>query len=411
MRIAVWHNLPSGGGMRQLHDHVRMLVARGHAVEVWCPPTADRSHLPLNGLAAEHVLPGGPREAVPLRALARVGLRSDVAGRLRSMDVHCRQVAAEIGTRFDVLFANGSRSLRVTPLARYTQIPNVLYLNEPHRKLYEAQPELVWLDRNPVRRAAWRRLATEERRSAAAYDRLLVNSLFSRESVLRAYGIDATVCYLGVDTERFRPGGNRDCQRDGDHRDEQPEDRYVIGVGNFAPAKNIGFVLRALARVRPLPPRLVWVGNTAEADHLLELERLAGELGLRFEPRLAIGEDQLIAALQGAAALVYAPRLEPFGYAPLEANACGVPVVAVAEGGVRETVVGGVNGLVAAPDEEAFAEAVTRVLDDRALATDLSRQAREIVVERWSLDAAADRLEAQLESVVAAARRGRSSQT
>ena len=43
--------------------------------------------------------------------------------------------------------------------------------------------------------------------------------------------------------------------------------------------------------------------------------------------------------IHSTAAMLYAPRLEPFGLAPLEANACGLPVIAVPEGGVRETVV------------------------------------------------------------------------
>src|SRR5229473_3089346 len=57
MKIAIWHNLPSGGGKRALYDHVRGLVARGHEVEGWCPPTADRSYLPLSTIVPEHVVP------------------------------------------------------------------------------------------------------------------------------------------------------------------------------------------------------------------------------------------------------------------------------------------------------------------------------------------------------------------
>jgi glycosyltransferase involved in cell wall biosynthesis len=44
--------------------------------------------------------------------------------------------------------------------------------------------------------------------------------------------------------------------------------------------------------------------------------------------------------------MVYSARLEPFGLAPLEANACATPVVAVAEGGVRESIGNGVNGVL-----------------------------------------------------------------
>ena len=57
--------------------------------------------------------------------------------------------------------------------------------------------------------------------------------------------------------------------------------------------------------------------------------------------------------------MIYMPHNEPFGFAPLEANACGTPVVALAEGGVKETVVTGVNGtLVSDEDPRTVAAAI-----------------------------------------------------
>src|SRR5262245_54052410 len=56
VRIAVWHNLPNGGGKRQLYSHVQGLLRRGHHVEAWCPDSADRQYLPLAELVTEHVV-------------------------------------------------------------------------------------------------------------------------------------------------------------------------------------------------------------------------------------------------------------------------------------------------------------------------------------------------------------------
>jgi glycosyltransferase involved in cell wall biosynthesis len=94
--------------------------------------------------------------------------------------------------------------------------------------------------------------------------------------------------------------------------------------------------------------------------------------------------------------MVYAPRLEPFGLAPLEANACGLPVVAVAEGGVRETIIDGVNGLLVQHQPQMMANAVQRLADDKNLAAQLSNNASKIVQEKWSVDSAVERLEMQL---------------
>jgi hypothetical protein len=49
-------NLPSGGGKRLLYDHAHRLVERGHTVEAWCPPTADRSYRPLDKLITEYAV-------------------------------------------------------------------------------------------------------------------------------------------------------------------------------------------------------------------------------------------------------------------------------------------------------------------------------------------------------------------
>jgi glycosyltransferase involved in cell wall biosynthesis len=405
MRIAVWHNLPSGGGKRALYDHVRGLVSRGHHVEAWCPSTADPDFLPLADLCPEHVLPWAVKPPRPWLLARHRAEPLAVAARLAAMDDHCRQAAAEIaGGRFDVLFANCCQFFRATPIGRHTPLPGVLYLQEPYRWLYEAMPRPPFLGPPPAGRsvlAPWylrQRLAdffpTEAKRamiraevdSAAGFRRLLVNSYFSRESVLRAYGLDSTVCYLGVDADRFA-GPDR------------PRADQVVGVGAYVPEKNIELVIRAVGRVAAPRPRLVWVGNAGTDEYVAQLGRLAAECGVEFVPHRRVPDAEVTELLRTSLAMVYAPRLEPFGYAPLEANACGTPVVAVAEGGVRETVTDGVNGLVVAPEPGAMAAAIESLRADPRLAARLGAAGWERVRTVWSLDAAIDRLESHLLAV------------
>jgi glycosyltransferase involved in cell wall biosynthesis len=399
MKIAVWHNLPSGGGKRALYDHVRGLVARGHHVECWSPPTADLEFLHLREFAREHVvpLPATPDRPPSLFHRPFWPVRS-MAARIAAMDEHCRRCAAEIEAGgFDVLFANCCMFYRATAVGRLTRLPSVLYLQEPYRWLYEALPTPPWAapaEGWSVRRPrAWlrdtsltaaRRLQVrEEVRNAAAFDRILVNSYFSRESVLRAYGLDAAVCYLGIDTEQFADLG-------------LPRERLVVGVGAFVPEKNIPLVIRAVATIPPPRPRLVWVGNVAGREYVEELQRLADGLGVEFEPRVRVGQDELLDLLNRASVMAYAPRLEPFGLAPVEAAACGLPVVAVAEGGVRETVADGVSGRLVAPDPGAIGAAARELLDDSALARRLGAGGKRLARERWSHESAVDRLESHL---------------
>jgi glycosyltransferase involved in cell wall biosynthesis len=398
MKIAIWHNLPSGGAKRSFYYEVRELARRGHEVESWCPPTADRSYLPIGEFAREHVVPldwvDQPRG---LLARATWPYRS-VVGKLAAMDEHCRRCAEAINRGgFDILFGNGCMFFRVTSISRYARIPKVIYLGEPYRWLYEALPRLPWVAL-PAERRWWaparlrarfvdalrvralRIQAREELLSAQAYDSILVNSLYSRESVLRAYNIDAKVRYPGIDTDLFA-------------RRDLPRQNLVVGLAALVPEKNVRLVIEALAAVPPPRPRLVWVGNVASPAYLDELKRAAAALDVSFEPRVGVTDDDLLDLLNSALLMVYAPRLEPFGLAPLEAGASGLPVVAVAEGGVRETVVDGLSGLLVEHHPLALARAITQLRDDPALARRLGEGGYKLVHEKWSLGASIDRLE------------------
>lgn len=400
MKIAVWHNLPSGGGKRALYDHVRGLVARGHSVEAWCPPTADRDYLPLSSLVPEHVV--DMTWPVPYPIGDKLGVTIAAERQLASMDAHCRACAEEIDRGgFDVLFANCCQFFRATSIGRFSKLPSVIYLGEPYRWLYEAMPRLRWLApprrteplfRPSVLRAAlvdfrsirsWRVQAREELANAAAFSRILVNSYFSRESVLRAYGLDSDVCYLGIDTDRFF---DRNL----------PRTTTVVGLGAFTPEKNVRLCIEALGELADPRPALVWVGNVADPAYLDSMQALARTRGVVFEAKLRIAEDELLDILNRSMALLYAPRLEPFGLAPLEAAACGLPAIAVAEGGVRETVIDEVTGLLVENRPSAMANAIDRLVSNPDLGRQLGGNGRRGVRDKWSMDAGIDRIEAHL---------------
>lgn len=397
MKIAVWHNLPSGGGKRALYYHVKGLVERGHHVETWCPPTADQSYLPLYSLAQEHVVALDWEHASAVEGVLRSYRR--LRNNLRALDDHCRTCGEQIEQGgFDILFANSCMFVRTSPIGRYVAIPKVLYLQEPYRWLYEALPRLPWpaipgpkrywwsprylrwFAHNQLQVHGYRLQAREELVSAEAFGKILVNSYFSRESVLRAYGVDAMVCHLGIDTQMFVDLGRL-------------REDFVLGVGAFVPEKNIEFIIHALALV-PLPrPKLVWVGNVNIPEYLAKIETLAQDHHVIFESKVLVTDTELVELYNRATMLVYAPRLEPFGYVPLEAGACGLPVVAVAEGGVRETVIDGVNGCLVDSDPEQMASAIKHLLDNPREAMQMGQNGQRIVRERWSLEAGIDRLE------------------
>lgn len=400
LRIAVWHNLWSGGGKRALYSHVKGLRERGHYIESWCPDTASQTFLPLNELVKEHILPlKGPK---PRHAIARPF--HEARNLLANFEDHCQSCAKQIGAgSFDVLYANPCMFLRTTAIAKYVSLPSALYLQEPFRWFYEAMPELAWISpftfenyslralkrycSNLLKVSGIRAQASAELDYARAFKQILVNSIYSRETILRTYNLESTVCYLGIDTDRYRPTG-------------ETKETYVVGLGTLYHGKGVDRAIRAIATIAHAKrPKLIWIGNGIIG--LSEYEQLARKLRVAFVAKINISDDEVVRLLSKAAAMIYTSRLEPFGLAPLEANACGTPVVGIAEGGVKETIIDGVNGfLVYEDDPEMLGCNLERLVSSPELARELGVKAREHVIAHWNLEKATDAIELKLTRLV-----------
>lgn len=206
----------------------------------------------------------------------------------------------------------------------------------------------------------------------------------------------------GVDLDRFTPHGPA-VPRDG----TAPR---ILSVGRLVERKGFADLVRAL----PLVPgaELVVVGGPA-ASHLAtdqvagELARLADGLQVGDRVRLvgAVAGDQMPPWYRSADVLACAPWYEPFGLTPLEAMACGVPVVASAVGGLADTVVDQVTGSLVPPrDPHAMARALRQVLEDPVRRLAYAAAAADRVRRRYSWRSAATALQAVYAEVATGAR-------
>ena len=413
MNIAVWHNLPSGGASRALNQHIKGLAERGHQLTVYTTSMADSAYLDVDQyVVATHVVPLDM--TLRFRQQYRDQLRSIAYlpdAQIERMLVACQQLADKINAGgHDLLFANSCQQFMMPYIGRFVRGPKLLYLQEPNRSLYEAFPKQRWAALPPAtgrwrdkayRKAFWNDLfeqrqarvrVREELANYHTYDQVLVNSHFSNESVVKAYGHGANVCYLGIDAAVF-PNLNL------------PRKPFVLGLGALFPHKRPDTAIQTLAQLPAASrPPLVWVGNMGNRDYVAEMQQLAIGLGVDFQTRERIAQPELVELLNTASCLLYTSELEPFGYAPLEANACGLPTVAIAEGGIRETVIDEKNGLLCPRDPAKLAAAVSRLLTDKALFQRLSEQGKAWVAEKWTISQAVDRVENELIKVLNARR-------
>jgi glycosyltransferase involved in cell wall biosynthesis len=142
--------------------------------------------------------------------------------------------------------------------------------------------------------------------------------------------------------------------------------RYLLYLGSNKPHKNLATLIAAFSRVQT-DATLVIAGRWDRRYN--EPERLAAFFGDRVRWLHDIADDDVPALLSGATGFVFPSRYEGFGLPPLEAMACGTPVIASNVSSLPEVV--GDAGLLVAPNVSPLAEAMQRLLDDPALRDDL----------------------------------------
>jgi glycosyltransferase involved in cell wall biosynthesis len=186
------------------------------------------------------------------------------------------------------------------------------------------------------------RLARWDRDTADRADRYVAISHYVASRIRRYYNRESIVIYPPVDTDYFRP----------DHAD--PE-RFALVVSALVPYKRIDLAIAA-CRLAGVPLKIA--GDGPERD---TLERLASGADVEFLGRVP---DESIRELYQRAAVTMLPGEEDFGIVPLEAQACGRPVVALGRGGALETVLPGETGvLVDEATPEAFAAGISEAMN------------------------------------------------
>ncbi len=206
---------------------------------------------------------------------------------------------------------------------------HVCYCHSPMRYAWDLQHQYLKaanLDRGPrswIARAILHYMRLWDAQCQMRVDHFLANSRFVGRRIRKTYGRNAAIVYPPVDVEAFPL-----C--------EQKEDYYVT-VSRLVPYKMVGLIVDAFTQMPHLELRVVGDGP--------EFDRIKTRAGsnirmLGYQSNAVVCEQ-----MQRAKAFVFAAE-EDFGIAPVEAQACGTPVIAYAKGGVCESVVPGETGLL-----------------------------------------------------------------
>ncbi len=368
---------------------------------------ALRRGIGLSGIGRLAPLSEGPRMLTPPRKAAWRNADSQVvlvttAGR-GSMDLYGRKLAAHLpveALELDVRAAGpevfnrpsfGIASIRAAladgrvvrrlrhesgllhfahhHCARYGNFLSVPYLVTVHDliRFFDAQRLGVYINPPNLRDRLLLRLDYRAIKAARA---VIAVSETTRRDLLHYLRLPADrvfVVYEGVDHGLFHPVRRRLL--------DVP---YVLFVGSEHPRKNLGALLRAFAILKRDPEfqrlALVKVGKAGsdEADFRGPMVTLIRELGLERDVMFMeeVSDEDLVAYYSGAACFVLPSLYEGFGFAPLEAMACGCPVIVSTAGSLPEVV--GDAGLPVSPnDHHGLASAVRTLLNDRGMQSEL----------------------------------------
>lgn len=395
MRIALYHNLPSGGAKRTLAEST-LRLARRHQIEVYTLSSANHEFADIRPHVHGHTV--YPYEPLPLlkSPLGRLNQAIRLLDLYRIKSVNRKIVADILANGYDLVIVQPCQVEKSPSLLRYlTEIPTVYYCHEPLRQLYEAQPARPYDGSSFMRRRVLNRfdplpglytafLKRNDRQNISSARRVLVNSIFTQNAVAQIYGINSHVSYHGINADLFQPLS----------LEKHPS---LLSVGSLTPLKGFDFLIEAVARIpgshRPVLNIASNFQNPPEREFLNSLTQ---ELSVKTNFLGSISDSTLVELYNQTTATVYAPLREPFGLVPLESMACETPVVAVAEGGIQETILDGQTGYLTERDPDAFAKAIQDILKDPRRAAEMGKTGRKQVLTHWTWDAAVQRLEDHL---------------
>jgi glycosyltransferase involved in cell wall biosynthesis len=266
---------------------------------------------------------------------------------------------------YDVVLSSShafAHTVKVNTDARYLS-----YVHSPARYLWS--PGYDSRGGNPLLAAPRRVLQAADRRLSRHVHAYAANSREVRDRIRRYWNRDAVVINPPVDVGYFgaAPAADRDQNRD-----------HLLGVGRWVPYKRFDLMI-AVAEAAGLP--LVIAGSGPEERRLRELAATAAvDVTIVKNP----DDAELRRLYWGSRALLY-PTHEDFGIVPVEAQACGTPVLGLARGGLLETVVDGETGFLT-HDPQTLATLVrhTEKLDPERIRANADRFAPHVFATRMT---------------------------
>lgn len=373
LRIALAHDWLCGfrGGEAVLERLARLVRERAEPAGLWTMFDDGRAVAP-NIDALEHHVSGLSRVPWGSTRLRRWLLPAYpwAVGRMSASIARAHRARA-----IDLVLSTSSAAVK--GISAPVGVPHVCYCHAPARYVWSLREDYAGGLRGLGLRLFGEGFREWDQRTAANVTRFVANSTYIARQIRAFYDREATVVAPPVRTGYFTPGPGG------------PREAFWLIVSALEPYKRVDLAIEAAARAQQ---RLIVIGDGSQRA---KLAGMAGP-GVEFLGRVS---DEVVRDHYRRAAVFLFPQVEDFGIAAVEAQACGLPVVARAEGGALDTVRDGRTGaLFAEATSESLLAALARC--PRAGAEETVRECR-ASAERFSETAFDEAMAAVIEDATA----------
>ncbi len=367
MRIAVFYHLGFGGAKRVVQEHVKGLVSLGHTVDLYSTEKENDIFDPGRYADSEHIYPFTV-SANTIPFLGRVKKDFDIFYRLKKLH---EKIALDIDKRkYDIVLVHTDSFTQAPFILRFLKTKKVYFCLEPLRIVYEYSlktPDSFNFI-NKLYESYTRMLRKKnDQENARSSDNTLAISLFGREYIILAFDLYPKISYLGVDEKLFHPIKIK-------------KKKQVLFVAEKEKIYGYDLAKKAMELI----PK----------EKRPELKIL---FGTKKEQR--ISDAEIVKAYNESILVLSLSRFDTFGLIPLEAMACGVPVIALNVAGYKETVLANKAGFLVDFDPKEIAEKIMFYITHPNTAVHMGKEGRKWVEETWTWKKQIKKLEHYLQNL------------
>lgn len=369
--LATLGGIDSGGQNVYVGELAKQLVSLGYEVDIFT--RRDHPKLPgivrwIPGLRIIHVQ-AGPPENIPKESLLPY---------MEAFTADMLSFIREEGIQYRLIHANFFMSAKVAEdLKRILHIPYVVTFHALGyvRKIHQRDRDKFPLER----------LAIEEHIMRTA-DRIIAECPQDKDDMVSFYAAvpdKITIIPCGFNLQEFYPVDQSLARM---VLNLDPGEKILLQLGRMVPRKGVDNVIKALGRLPPPDKniRLIIVGGASEQPDPVKEPEMARLIQIAKEEEVSsriifAGQkkrDMLKYYYAAADVFITTPWYEPFGITPLEAMACGTPVIGSGVGGIKYSVLHGKTGYLVPPKEPAqLAETIRHFLDRPAEIAEMGKNA------------------------------------